>query len=225
MRSISRMVQGKTAQQVVHTAASNPVPIGQHQAVSAETANVVNWLFVELQAVFPSWRYSYATDEALNSAKKTWIKAFIDAGINSINQIQLGLKKARASKSSYWPAVGVFIEWCKPTAEDFGLPSQEDAFREAIANLGIFITAKWSHPAVCDAVKQTTCYVLKNRPEKDARAVFYRNYAIMVERVRRGENLKADIPKAITAAPVFVPARPEVEQSYLENMKKMVGLI
>ena len=149
----------------------------------------------------------------------------MDAGINSESQLQFGLKKARASKSTYWPAVGVFIDWCKPTAEDFGLPSQEDAFREAIGNLGIFITAKWSHQVVCEAVKQTTCYVLKNRPEKEARALFYRNYAIMVERVRRGENLKADISKALPAKPVFVPARPEVEQAHLTNMKKMVGLV
>ena len=225
MRNISKMAAQRTPQQVVHTAASGPAPVGQARSVSAETASVVNWLFVELQAIFPAWRYSYSTGEALNNAKKSWIKAFMDAGINSINQIQLGLKKARASKSTYWPAVGVFVDWCKPSAEDFGLPSQEDAFREAIANLGIFITAKWSHPAVLEAVKNTTCYTLKNSTEKNARAEFYRNYAVMVERVRRGEKLNVAVPKAISAEPEFRPARPEFEASVLANLKKMVGLV
>ena len=226
MKNISRMVAQTTPQQVVQMGASNPPkPIGQPKFVSDETAKIVNSLFIELQAIFPAWRCSFASDEALNNAKKSWIKAFMEAEINSESQLQFGLKKARASKDRYCPSVGKFVDWCNPTAEEIGLPSKEDAYREAIANLGVFDNATWSHPAVCEAVRNTTCYALKTLTEKDSRARFYRNYAIMVERVMRGENLQVEIPKAITAVPEFRPARPEVQQSHLASMKKMVSLV
>ena len=226
MQNISRMAAQTSVQQVVQMASAHPLkPIGKPKFISVETAKIVNDLFVELQAIFPAWRYSFPSNEALNSAKKNWIKAFMDEGINSENQIKLGLRKARASQDAYWPNVGKFVAWCKPTAEYFGLPSKEDAYLEAIANLGEFNTAKWSHPAVCETVKNTTCYALKNQSEKDSRALFYRNYAIMMERVMRGENLQVDIAKAITAVPEFRPAGPEVQQSNLAIMKKMVGLV
>lgn len=224
MENISRMVSGKTAQQLVNSAGRTPQRFNPVKSVSAETAEVVNRLFEELQAIFPAWRYSCPTDKAVEIAKKNWIKAFVDEGINSIEQIQLGLKLARKSKNPYMPATGVFIDWCKPSPEDCGLPSREDAFAEAIANLGTFITAKWSHPAVREAVKATSCYVLRSNSEKDARAAFYRNYGLLVERVIRGENLMMPIPKAITNKQVFIPAPPEVEAQCLSSLKRLVGL-
>lgn len=204
MRNISEMAKELTPQQMVQLAGHHsPKPIDKPKFVSDETANIVNDLFVELQAIFPAWSVSFKTNEALNRAKREWIKGFMEQGINSLNQIKLGLKKARASQDPYWPTVGKFVAWCKPTAEDLGLPSKEDAYSEVTANFGKFMTAEWSHQAVFKVAKKATSHSLKNLPEKESRALFYRNYAIMVERVMRGENMQVDIPKAITREPEY----------------------
>jgi hypothetical protein len=222
MRNISQMAKGMTPQQMVQLAGRHsPKPIGKPKFVSDETAKIVNDLFVELQGIVPGWRYTFPSNEELNNAKRSWIKGFMEEGINSLNQIELGLRKARASQDAFWPSVGKFMAWCKPTAEDLGLPSKEDAYREVIANLGEFSTTNWSHPAVPETVKKVKSYPLKNLSEKELRALFYHYYAIIVEDVRGGENLPVETPKAITTEPEHRPAPPEVEQGHLADMKKM----
>lgn len=215
MRSVSQVVKSHSFPQS-HSA--------DVVSLSEQTAYDINDIFKSLKAIFPTFKLTFPDDEALRIGKKVWVKTLLEGKITSHEQIRIGMKKARAS-GDFMPSAGKFVDWCRVTAEDMGLPSREAAFREAIGNLGIFITAKWSHPAVLEAVKNTTCYTLKNSTEKNARVEFYRNYAVMVERVRRGENLQVDIPKAITAVPEYRKARPEVEQFHLGKMKKELGMI
>jgi len=239
MKNISAMMTNTTPQKVVNKAINSAgrYPNKQHpqqhsdagqyagQSVSAETATVVNDLFSALQAIFPAWRYSYPTEQALSNAKKNWIKALMEAGIDSFEQIKLGLQRARASKSPYWPAAGVFVDWCKPSAEDLGMPIQEEAYREAINNLGNFATAKWSHAAVYEAVLATSWHVLRSFNEREARTRFYKHYAILVKRVINGEKINIPPQKAISDKAVFIKPSQEVEQQALDNIKRMVGLL
>lgn len=223
MKNVSTMVRRTNANQVVSGLQSDPISIPSRK-ISRDASMLVNKLFSELQAIFPTWRNTFPNEEVLNHAKKTWVKGFVDAGITSINQIKLGVKHARASKSPFWPAVGEFIDWCKPLPEDFGLPSREDAFAEAIGNLGSYMTAEWSHVAVQESARNTTMYVLKNRTEAVARKEFYRNYAVLVNRVIRGENLNIDVPKALPSEAEY---RPIAQERAIENalkLKKLVGL-
>lgn len=225
MRNINSMLRDTSVNQVVRSAQVNIDGFQSTPKLSHETSMLVNRLFSELQAIFPAWRNTFPTEEALNHAKRSWVKGFLDADIRTLEQIRFGVKHARLSVSPYWPALGAFIEWCKPTAEDFGLPCREDAYAEAIANLGCYITANWSHAAVQEAVRNTTTYVLKNKSEHVSRAEFYRNYSVLVKRVMSGESLQFDVPKAIAEKPDYSPVPREVELNYLSNMKKMVGLL
>lgn len=225
MRNMNSMVRKTSPVEVMRSAQVDLARYEPSPALSHETSMLVNRLFSELQAIFSAWRNTFPTDESLNHAKRSWVKGFIDADIRSLEQIRFGVKHARLSKSPYWPALGAFIEWCKPTPEDFGLPCREDAYAEAIANLGNYITAQWSHAAVQEAVRNTTTYVLKNKTEVVSRAEFYRNYAVLLKRVMKGESLQFDVPKVIAEKPEYAPVPREVELNYIANMKKMVGLL
>ena len=214
----------KSLNQIAQSQSFQPAHMAGVVSLNEQTAYDINDIFKSLKAIFPTFKLTFPDDESLRIGKKVWVKTLLEGKITTHEQIRIGMKRARAS-GDFMPSAGKFADWCRVTASDMGLPSREDAFREAIGNLGVFITAKWSHPAVFEAVKNTTCYTLKNSSEKNARAYFYYHYAVMVERVRRGERLDIDVPKEITAKPAFRPASPEVEQSYLDNMKKMVGLV
>lgn len=223
MQNVSTMMKNTTPMDVVNASMVGVDTVSLK--ISHDATILVNRLFSELQAIFPAWRNTFPDEHSLAQAKKSWVKGFVDARIGSLEQIKLGVKRARASRSPHWPAVGQFIDWCKPIPEDFGLPSCEDAFAEAIANLGSYITAQWSHVAVREAVRNTTTYFLKNKTETAARAEFYRNYAILVNRVIAGENLNVDVPKAITATPASRPVPQSVAIENAKNLKKLVGLL
>lgn len=224
MKNMSTMLKASNPTHVINSMQSmhsGTVP----RQISHAASVLVNQLFEELQAVFPAWRHTFPNDESLDHAKKSWVKGFVDAGIKSINQIKLGTKNARASKLPHWPSVGMFVDWCKPTPEEYGLPCKEDAYREAIANLGTYTTAIWSHVAVQESVRNTTCYTLKTSSERVSRAEFYRNYSVLVNRVMCGESLKFDVPKAITEKPEYKSVSREEALNHSANLKKMVGLV
>lgn len=194
-------------------------------SLDSQAAYDINDVFKSLKAIFPSnFRVIFPDDAALGVAKRVWVKTLIEGNVVTHEQIRIGMKRARAS-GDFVPSAGKFVTWCQVTAEDMGLPSCEAAYREAIGNLGSFITTEWSHPAVREAVITTTCYTLKNSPERESRALFYKNYAVMVERVRRGEKLTIALPDKRDQRPVYIPVAPDVERSHLETLKKMVGLV
>jgi len=199
-------------------------PVADVTSLNQQAAYDINDIFKSLRAVFPTFRLTFPDDESLRVGKKVWVKTLLEGKITSLSQIAVGMRRARAS-GDFMPSAGKFAEWCRPTAEDLGLPSREAAYAEAIGNLGQIITAKWSHAAVFEAVKITTCYTLKNSAERDSRALFYRNYAVMIDRLMHGEILSAVVPKAITAVPEFRAAPPEVERDYLDQLKRKVGLL
>jgi Replication protein P len=97
-----------------------------------KSASIVNLLFKELKASFPAFKQAWPTDDDFNRAKLTWVKAFSDAKINTIEQLRHGIKKCRLSTSPFAPSVGQFIEWCKPSAEDLGFPTADEAYMISI---------------------------------------------------------------------------------------------
>lgn len=164
-----------------------------------DTARVVNSLFRELQAIFPAWKQAWPDDEAVEAAKKSWIKGFMAARINTLEQIRFGIERCREDGCAFVPSVGQFIAWCTPTAEMLGLPDAAKAYREACANAHPTADQRWSHPAVHHAACETGFYELRTLPEKDSRALFDRAYAVTVRAVLEGKPLR-EIPKALPAS-------------------------
>lgn len=186
MRNVKDLIPSATSGN--HVAVAEPVTAPR--AIDQGTASVVNKLFVELQSIFPAWKQAWPTTEALDAAKKSWIKGFMAAGINSLDQIRFGIQQCRKSGGDFAPSVGRFIRWCEPTPEMMGLPDAAKAYREACANAHPAATRNWSHPAVEHAACETGFYELTSLPEERSRKLFDRNYAITVRMVMTGQPLK-----------------------------------
>lgn len=165
-----------------------PVSLVQPKRLPPGTADVVNALFKELQAIFPAWKQAWPDDDALKAAKRSWIKAFIAAGINSLEQIRYGLQNCRQVGGDFAPSVGKFIKWCLPTPEMLGIPSHDKAFREALENShpSRFGERAWSHPAVRHAALQCEIHNLGDQIPEKASKVFDRAYDITIRRLVQG---------------------------------------
>ncbi|MEA9994563.1 MULTISPECIES: replication protein P [unclassified Pseudomonas] len=157
------------------------------------TVDVVNALFKELRAIFPAWKQAWPDDEALDAAKRSWIKGFIVAGINTLEQIRYGLQNCRQSGTDFAPSVGKFIKWCLPTPEMMGIPAHNVAFREALLNLhpSRANSRQWSHPAVRHAALQCEQYNLADLVSEKASKVFDRAYDITIRMLVNGQPLEA----------------------------------
>lgn len=168
---------------------------------SHETASVINWLFSELRSNFTAFRLAWPDDEAMRLAKKTWLKAFMLAGINKVEQLQFGLKKCYLLEKPFMPSPGQFIAWCKPSAKDLGFPSDDDAYRISIEINRQFSDYRHEDERVDTvirhAVKNIGALEYRLMKTDDARKAFARNYEISFKQFTDGE-LKP-IPKAIAS--------------------------
>lgn len=165
-----------------------PVALVQPKQLPPGTADVVNALFKELQAIFPAWKQAWPDDDSLKAAKRSWIKAFIVAGINQLEQIRYGLQNCRQIGGDFAPSVGKFIKWCQPTPEMLGIPSHDKAFREALENShpSRFGDRTWSHAAVRHAALQCEVHNLGDLIPEKASKVFDRAYDITIRRLVQG---------------------------------------
>lgn len=185
------------------------------------SAQVINLLFVELKAIHPAWRSAWPTEQMENTAKRSWTKAFTAAGMCSIEQIRYGMERCRASGSPFMPSVGQFLDWCRPTPENMGLPSVDRAYLQACAASHPAADTSALHPAVWHAACEAGLYMLAHQPENKSRPVFERAYAITVRLVAEGEPLR-EIPKGLPAK-ATLPRNLKAGNDALANLKKRIG--
>ncbi|AUO22506.1 replication protein P [Pseudomonas sp. NC02] len=187
MKTVQDITKGLDPQQALAG-----VPVAQPIKVDKQTADIVNTVFDKLQGIFPAWRQAWTDDKALYNAKREWIAGFIQGGINSDAQLAFGFQQARKSSSPFLPNVGQFVAWCKPTAEDMGLPHEADAWIQALQG-------KYSHPAVRIAAEATSTFDLRSAraDDKALKQRFERNYAIVMRRAQTGQPLEGRISKGI----------------------------
>lgn len=215
MIAVQRLTLGAITSPAELNAPSAPLP----RKIDPATAEVVNRLFLELQAIFPAWRQAWPDDRALAAAKRSWIKGFASAGISSLEQIRFGLEQCRLHGGDFAPSVGKFIGWCRPTPEMLGLPSEDRACREACRIAHPAADRTRAHPAVYHAACETGFYELANLPQERSRQLFGRNYAATVRMVLAGEPLR-EIPKAL---PQSVTVRTEeVGRAALAGLRRAV---
>ncbi|RDH41426.1 replication protein P [Zooshikella ganghwensis] len=166
---------------------------------------LINGVFKELKGCCSAWSYTFPDTETLKVVKQQWIKTFIENGISSDQQINIGMAKVRKLGSPYVPTPGEFVRYCQPQPEDYGLPSAEIAYREACQYSHNPTGAKWSHEAVYQAAKATGWFELKVMEERRILPLFERNYEIVTRRVLAGEPLSS-IPKALPGQVHKTPA-------------------
>ncbi|MEQ5618231.1 replication protein P [Providencia rettgeri] len=112
--ALARMSQSSTPQKVV-----NP-----------QAEQLVDVLFRNLKQIFPAAVNTIFKNESDElAAKRQWIAAFAENGITTREQLQNGMRHARASDNPFWPAVGQFIKWCKQESfTQLGLPTETELY-------------------------------------------------------------------------------------------------
>lgn len=184
-----------------------------------KTAAVINDLFRDLRTIFSAWKQAWPDGATYKAAKQQWLTAFLEAGINTPEQLQFGLMRCRQSSREFIPAPGKFIEWCQPSPEMLGLPSLVAAFRESCRNAHPSMAGrgKWSHDAVWHAAKECGFENLNKLPSDASAKLFERNYTIAVRRLMAGEPLqKMPLALPVEAA---TPRTPQVGNSALAAMR------
>lgn len=127
MNSLVTAIQQRdsTALQAMATHA----PPQQKQAIKQQVAQVFNELFRQLKATFPAAIANFKEQSDLDEFKRQWTIAFIENGIRTLEQINIGMKIARQQTNPFLPSPGQFVQWCKQgdyTA--LGLPTDDDLF-------------------------------------------------------------------------------------------------
>lgn len=110
-------------------AMASHAPSQQKQAVKQQVAQVFNELFRQLKATFPAAIANFKEQSDLDEFKRQWTIAFIENGIRTLEQINIGMKIARQQTNPFLPSPGQFVQWCKQgdyTA--LGLPTDDDLF-------------------------------------------------------------------------------------------------
>lgn len=79
--------------------------------MSKADIGTIEYVFAELQAIFPKWRELWPSEDALDAAKRSWSKTLVEQGINTSQLIEYGLKAARATGWARPPAAGQFCAW------------------------------------------------------------------------------------------------------------------
>lgn len=155
------------------------------------TTRVVNALFLELQAIFPAWKQAWPDDDALMAAKRSWIKSFAAAGINTLEQIRFGIQKCRLLGTDFAPSSGKFIKLCQPTPEEMGIPPLARALAEALENFHPSRAGArhWTHAAVRHAALQCEAQNLGSMEVERAEKVFARAYDMTIRMLVAGEPL------------------------------------
>ena len=183
----------QSLQQIVSGIASGDLPATPAErkpiAISARDAQVVNSVFERLKVIFPAWQRAFPTPEAMKSARQEWTKALVEAGVVTEQALALGFKVARERDIPFFPAPGQFIKWCKPTPEALGMPSVEQALHEVSRH-------RASHPAVVLAARATR-FERETLSFSEYAPVFERAYEQLVRRVMSGDDINAEVVKAL----------------------------
>jgi hypothetical protein len=184
-----------------------------------QSYNVVNLLFSQLAAIFPAFSKAWPTKTEFEAAKLNWLLALVENNVNTMTKLQIGLKKARALGKPWIPSIGEFIEWCKPTLKDYGLPEPFEAFKEACKNAYDFkynCNPSWSHQAVYDAASRTGLLELEKKQNE-----FMIYYERACQTVFDGGTLK-DLPKLIPNIPEEKKC-PIIARNALNDILKHLG--
>lgn len=166
----------------------------------------------------------YPTPELIDGGIAVWAIGFIDAKLTA-RQVDFGIHAAN-TRPGYCPDLPAFIQLCKPSPVELGMPSVEAAYREACQNAHPASRKDWSHKAVYHAATQVGMFELRSLDGAKTRPMFEDAYNRTVEAILHGEDIP-EIPKAIAdqtgkaLTPEEKAADREVGQRALAGLKAM----
>lgn len=101
---------------------------GANKRAASNGSSFISMLFAELKFVIPKFRASVPAHEE-EVAKRIWLNHLVQNKITTIQQCKKGINYA-AKNCEFLPTPMQFVEWCKPSPEDFGYLSADEALAE-----------------------------------------------------------------------------------------------
>jgi len=149
---------------------------------------VVDRLFIKLEGRFSTKPPFTRGQEVIDVVKEAWAEEF-ERKKTTVQQMKKGLDRLVDDGVKFFPDIGEFLELCKPTPEELGLPSLHKAFNEACTNAHKDNGFKWSHEAVRQAAIRVTLHYLKHEPRRYSESKFKDHYSDVVDSVIAGNEL------------------------------------
>ncbi|WP_336981770.1 MULTISPECIES: replication protein P [unclassified Cedecea] len=239
MRSLAEHMQSYEREQLSRVAHNLPEHHEERPQVE-HVAQIFNELFNQLRAAFPAAMANFRTQAELNEFRRQWLLAFHENGINTLEQVSVGMRVARRQERPFLPSPGQFVAWCR--AEEsaaVGLPNQNELVAlvyQYCRNRGAYPDAEsYPWPGKTADRKHTTkskaCYwmvtVLTQKMRSQGLSDMELNrkageeLAQMAMRIRGGE----DIPEPVVRLPLLGGKLLSREQniSKLEEIRARFG--
>lgn len=169
------------------------LPPERKEAITA----LVSKIFTRLEAIFPrTFSSAFPTTDMLKLSRREVAQELARWPMLPTPQtLERTLSEIKQSGSTWPPTIPELIAMLRPCAEDAGMPSVVDAWREAVNHAHHPAEHRWRHEAVRLAgqavgwweLTHTTAQSVWPRLEKR----FERHYSALVNRVLAGEALQA----------------------------------
>ncbi|WP_142995794.1 replication protein P [Vibrio coralliilyticus] len=214
MKSVTNLLQDVTLSRLT------VVPISaERMDKSKQTATHVNQIFQELLQACPAWNARFEKNpNELANLKRSYLKGLVEENLFDMKQIQFGIRKARAVDSDFFPSVGKFISWCKPTAEELGYPSAREAFAR-ISEFNSGGDMRYNLPPVILATfNQVGHWDLTHLSENKLYPIFESQYLHIIKLAMNGGDINALCPKALPKPENRTKTKEELERNRLNGL-------
>lgn len=161
-----------------------------------KTAKFMNDLFLEIKARCPAWPQSWPNEKIELKAREIWLESLLLNKVTKWENIKIGLSKI---KSAFVPTIDEFISYCKITLDDLGLPTVEQAYKEACKNSheskypyfenGKRVEPKWSHEIVRLAAVDCGTHDLISK--SNSFETFKKHFEFYQQKLLQGEKFEA----------------------------------
>ena len=186
----------------------------QGERISDNGAMFISKLFAELKVIFPAWKAAFPTDEEEALARQIWSKGLIENNCASRQHLSRGMAKARLHDKPFLPSIGMFIKWCEADGADLGLPTEREAFNQAIGNGGE------KHPATLYALNLIDSHELRSTNTERAQKIWREAWQDTVRHVETGGALPLPIPRENR-----LERAPMEQEKAIENVNRLKDLL
>ncbi|HFD6683762.1 TPA: replication protein P [Providencia alcalifaciens] len=222
MKSLVTAIQQRDSTALQAMAAHAPPQ--QKQAVKQQVAQVFNELFRQLKATFPAAIANFKEQSDLDEFKRQWTIAFIENGIRTLEQINIGMKIARQQTNPFLPSPGQFVQWCKQGDYTvLGLPTDDelfDMFKEYCSVRG-WRRFNWQSNACYWMVTKIYSEMRsRNLSDSEVRKLCLSELNAMAKRIKSGEKIPDPMLQLESAV---IPTKRDKALSIIADLKNKHG--
>ena len=216
----SKTLINQAAQEIAQSSTTSPTEAGpdkgrSHNRAKANDAHIdaLNEVFALLRINYHNQYYkAYSDTQVLNQIKRLWLDSLARFEPETLRR---GVKRV-IENSEFLPTLHTMIRHCESESSE-GLPDAHSAYVEACHAPSPKTAAKWSHPAVYYAGRDSDWFFLANNVERVTWPVYLEHYQHWANRAIRGEELNVPTPAALEKH----SAEPLSAEQQLEQLAKL----